>query len=628
MFMTERHIFISYRRADPDYTFAHQLADDLRAAGHPVWIDVEGIDGADEWAREIQEAIDQCYAYLIILSPDSVESTWVRKELIYALGEKQGRIYPVLYRDVRVPFELGDIQYTDFLRQGYEAARDRLLAALPSPDGLLPIELFFTVESERPIVRRGAVSALMEFARQGRPGQQERAEQWLAHLREADPDERVRSAADSYFNPPEPPTPVEQVTTEPVVAREVAPQAVEMAPVRSGFAFKPWMWAAGALVLVGLIAGGVLLLADPGKESAAINEAAEPSVEHTEQAGESAPADVPPSTATTSPTDFPAAEEAVPAADPTDAPLPTPTPFGGGRGLIAFIAQSPESRDIYDLYVINASGGNPIRLTSGDVNIENFSWSPDGTRLVYLETLQGAREGDLYITNADGSGRELIAQRVTGHTWMPDGYQIVALIADGSNFFYSYAEASEANWPGPWPRLYGQSPDGTMWIYDSDEEARGGEIYLYENATETSTRLTYNEVTERSEGWTPDGRILFSSNRSGDYGVYIMDADGENVTLVADQAWLEDIMADGEHLLVNSWRDGIRRLYSVSLDGQEWLRLTEESANSGAAVSPDGTKIAYPTFRDLIVMDADGSNPVIVTSFSDVRDEILWQPSQ
>ena len=41
------HIFISYRRVKPDMDFAYRLADDLCTAGHPIWIDVEGIEGGE-----------------------------------------------------------------------------------------------------------------------------------------------------------------------------------------------------------------------------------------------------------------------------------------------------------------------------------------------------------------------------------------------------------------------------------------------------------------------------------------------------------------------------------------------------------------------------------------------------
>jgi hypothetical protein len=126
------HIFMSYRRVEPDMTFAYRLADDLRAAGHPVWIDVKGIESGGTWNQEIQQGIDDCYAYIVVISPDSLASDWVRNEMLYALEYRRGCVYPVLFRSVeRMPVELMRIQYTDF-RGDYGEALGKLLRSLSS----------------------------------------------------------------------------------------------------------------------------------------------------------------------------------------------------------------------------------------------------------------------------------------------------------------------------------------------------------------------------------------------------------------------------------------------------------------------------------------------------------------
>lgn len=126
------HVFISYRQQEPDKQFAHRLAYDLQAAGHPIWIDVEGIEPGSNWNTEIQQALDDCYAYVVILSPEALASQWVRSELLYALREKQGRIFPVLLLPVKLPPEIISIQYVDFT-QDYRHALAELLANLPVP---------------------------------------------------------------------------------------------------------------------------------------------------------------------------------------------------------------------------------------------------------------------------------------------------------------------------------------------------------------------------------------------------------------------------------------------------------------------------------------------------------------
>ncbi len=85
-------IFISYSRKDSEQ--ALQLAELLRAAGMDVWIDQHGIAGAEQWATEIVEGIRACATFIVLLSPNSVKSENVLREVSLA-SEKHKRVLPV-----------------------------------------------------------------------------------------------------------------------------------------------------------------------------------------------------------------------------------------------------------------------------------------------------------------------------------------------------------------------------------------------------------------------------------------------------------------------------------------------------------------------------------------------------
>ena len=73
-------------------------------------------------------------------------------------------------------------------------------------------------------------------------------------------------------------------------------------------------------------------------------------------------------------------------------------------------------------------------------------------------------------------------------------------------------------------------------------------------------------------------RIAFVSDRDGNDEIYLMDADGSNVTRVTTNPahdWLPTWSADGSELVFSSDRDG-RELdvYATSLDGKAVRRLT------------------------------------------------------
>jgi len=84
------HIFLSYARVDR--SSAERLARVLEDAGHDVWWD-RHIDSGEEFASEIEEALERADVVLVAWSASSVKSRWVRDEA--AIGGDTGRLVPV-----------------------------------------------------------------------------------------------------------------------------------------------------------------------------------------------------------------------------------------------------------------------------------------------------------------------------------------------------------------------------------------------------------------------------------------------------------------------------------------------------------------------------------------------------
>src|SRR5215207_1832345 len=96
--MLPQEIFLSHSSSDRD--FADSIADTLRNHGIPVWYSSTNILGAQQWHDEIGEALERCDWFIVILSPNSVQSKWVKMELLFALSSNQydDKIIPVLYQ--------------------------------------------------------------------------------------------------------------------------------------------------------------------------------------------------------------------------------------------------------------------------------------------------------------------------------------------------------------------------------------------------------------------------------------------------------------------------------------------------------------------------------------------------
>ncbi len=94
------HVFISYSRKD--LPFVEGLAAELDKFGIHTWLDLHNLRGGKAWWPAIQDAIKETEAVLCVLSPDSMQSEYVAKELLHS--KAHGRpIIALNYRSATIP---------------------------------------------------------------------------------------------------------------------------------------------------------------------------------------------------------------------------------------------------------------------------------------------------------------------------------------------------------------------------------------------------------------------------------------------------------------------------------------------------------------------------------------------
>lgn len=273
------------------------------------------------------------------------------------------------------------------------------------------------------------------------------------------------------------------------------------------------------------------------------------------------------------------------------APVPATWPVllaavGDGGETLAYTRYTDSGSEIW---LVNEDGSGNRRLGSGS----EASWSPDGLKLAFTMDRQG--NSDIYFMSAvDGGGVTRLTDhpaRDHGAAWSPDG-SMIAFNSDRSGSDQIWRRNVES---GSWGQYLVQltpdthhgrvnnflswSPDGRWLAFEADRDRDDPEIYLANAIDGTNQhRLTFTRALDEVPSWSPDGaRILFSSDRhgtpqSGDYDIYIMNADGSQLR-----------------------------------------RLTETpGAASYPAMSPDGSKIAYSysetdgQMPSIMLMNADG----------------------
>lgn len=122
-------VFLSHSSLDQQ--FATELAAVLRRHGIPIWYSEVNIVGAQQWHDEIGAALRRCDWLVVLLSPNSVESIWVKREVLFSLKDHRydERIVPVLYQPCdydQLSWTLSLLQIVDFT-QGLEHGWRQLL---------------------------------------------------------------------------------------------------------------------------------------------------------------------------------------------------------------------------------------------------------------------------------------------------------------------------------------------------------------------------------------------------------------------------------------------------------------------------------------------------------------------
>jgi Tol biopolymer transport system component len=174
---------------------------------------------------------------------------------------------------------------------------------------------------------------------------------------------------------------------------------------------------------------------------------------------------------------------------------------------------------------------------------DDFSWAPDGSRLVYRDSGQpfmGGEEPSLKIVRADTQETiHTLEQPAFWPRWSPDGNRIAAFLwEEGSAFRVVIVDAASG-----------------------EVVARSEEVF--------------GDLWSSRPIWSPDGAaILFAASQNGLASLYVMDASDGQLHSVAegespDGAW----SPDGAQIALSVGEEGHRELFVAAADGSD-LRKT------------------------------------------------------
>jgi Tol biopolymer transport system component len=253
---------------------------------------------------------------------------------------------------------------------------------------------------------------------------------------------------------------------------------------------------------------------------------------------------------------------------------------------------SPE--DWLAVNLVSIRDGSRRRLTNppagywGDISC---AFSPDGKKLAVLRySVKG--KGDVYVLNADGTNPRRLTNDeswVTGIDWTPDSRDIIYGGERGSNAGLWRIQAGGL-WATPpllLPRTAGRSlspslsrtPDGNGFRVAYQVESFNAHVWKWDVGQGTPARITSSTRSDESPAISPDGKkIAFMSSRSGAHELWTCASDGSNpVQLTFTKSMFteeERWSSDGRRLVFVSRIGGAQSIYVLDINGGLPRRIT------------------------------------------------------
>ena len=348
-----------------------------------------------------------------------------------------------------------------------------------------------------------------------------------------------------------------------------------------------------------------------------------------------------------------------------------------------------------DLYLVPIGDQQPIRLTSDPELDDNAAWTPDGSGIAFT---RAPRDGHapcaILVMSATGG-----AERLVGHcrsaltsrlSWAPDGrtlYYSDAATKGGVSRIYKLdtATGATAAVTDPPANIQGDgdpqvSRDGKTLAFLRTKAWQSVEVETQDLDSGAHHPLSHDGKTVWGLAWGPkDQGLFFSSDRSGDTGLWWIARDGTSMTRLAlgdveyralsfadnrlvyealkDHASFQEVPPDATPATEPQYIPNLRtnlfdRFYVEAASGRVafvsvrsgpenlWvadkgkpphqITSTQDIFYQEPAWSPDGKWIAYVGVAsdqsDLFLISGDGGAPRAITRDPAVQQSPIWSP--
>lgn len=240
------------------------------------------------------------------------------------------------------------------------------------------------------------------------------------------------------------------------------------------------------------------------------------------------------------------------------------------------------------------------------------SWSPDGKSIACV--LGNLRNGVCFsalsvavsdgaeqtLTGEDWSWLRQVAWLTNGQGWVlagrltaePTNNQLWLLTAKGgtprritndlSNYGGNFSLTADNNSLIAVREEY----EASLWVIPNNDAARAHQLTFGNQRTDGMGGLS----------WSPDGRIVFSSQTGGQKNLWIVNADGtqlRQLTANLGENYCPSVSPDGRYIVFVSTRYGNQRLWRIELEGNNPTQLTNGLLDHDPQCTPDGKSVIF-----------------------------------
>jgi serine/threonine protein kinase/Tol biopolymer transport system component len=313
---------------------------------------------------------------------------------------------------------------------------------------------------------------------------------------------------------------------------------------------------------------------------------------------------------------------------------------------LAFVRFDPKTK-AYSLVVADEGGGGErvIAARQPPIYVKNIAWSPDGKLIACVVS---GTDKDGYYTNvegisvADGSSRPISAARwrvIGSIEWLPDGSGLLltgrdraSLPSTPEQIWFVPSEGGEAR------RVTNDTNYYTVVSITADARtllaglhSETGQIWIAPGGDSAHARQITSATRDKPVGlsWTPDGRIVYDSEASGNMDVWAMNADGtapRQLTFDPLSDLFPAATTNGRYVIFLTNRAVGWSVWRMNADGSDARELVPNVNQEPPLSSPDSRWVFYKNNDEtgkLVVwkVSIDGGEP------ARVLDKDLWSPA-